>query len=214
MNNLLINLGMVIRKFSDINLNDALSKGQIESKMWLINELAKITSDPGLIFLLGGWYGILATMMFESKEFENLKIRSFDIDPRCADIADTMNRNPWVIDGWQFKASTADIYKLNYKETIYTTQRSDGIEVELIDKADIVINTSCEHLDDFDKWFNLIPDNMLVVLQSNNYHEGKDHTNCVDSLEVFKKQAPLTEILYEGKLDLDFYKRFMLIGKK
>lgn len=34
---------------------------------------------------------------------------------------------------------------------------------------DIVINTSCEHIPDVDKWLSLVPAGTMVVLQSNNF---------------------------------------------
>ena len=35
--------------------------------------------------------------------------------------------------------------------------------------GDLVINTSCEHLPDFDRWWKRIPAGQQVVLQSNDY---------------------------------------------
>ncbi len=211
----ILHLRKVIEKYQDIDLTDALSTGQINSKKWLISELEKLyVGNMGTIFVLGGWYGTLSAMLFESElsgEFE--KIRSFDIDPSCEDIADTMNRK-WVKLEWKFKASTADMYRLDYSGASYKVTRSDDSICDMFDKPDTVINTCCEHLEHFDIWFDLILDNTLVILQSNNHYEGMDHVNCVDSLEDFKKQAPLSNILYEGELDLGFYSRYMLIGKK
>ena len=60
--------------------NDCFSRGQIESKLWLVKELTKLNLDLGTVFLCAGWYATLATMLFESKVKVD-KIRSFDIDP-------------------------------------------------------------------------------------------------------------------------------------
>ena len=49
---------------------DCISRGQVQSKTWLIEELQKINPkiyDLGTVFLCAGWYGTLATMLFESK---------------------------------------------------------------------------------------------------------------------------------------------------
>jgi len=151
---LLWNIGTTLRKFPDIDLTDALSKGQLESKEWLINQLAWEANEGylpgnGIVFIVGGWYGTLALMMLESKKFHDIKIRSFDIDPECADIADTMNRDPWVLNGWQFKATTQDMNQINYDQHTYTTLRADGTSVELCETPDVIINTSCEHLLNF-----------------------------------------------------------------
>ena len=57
---------------------DCFSRGQLKSKIWLIEELKKLSLDLGVIFLCAGWYGTLATLLFES-ELCVEKIISFDI---------------------------------------------------------------------------------------------------------------------------------------
>ena len=57
--------------------------GQLKSKVWLCEELAKVThATTNKIVIFGGWYGILATMLFNSK-LGVRNIRSIDIDPTC-----------------------------------------------------------------------------------------------------------------------------------
>jgi hypothetical protein len=79
--------------------------------------------------------------------------------------------------------------------------------------ADIVINTSCEHItqDDYDLWLSGMPHNSLLVLQSNNY-DIPEHVRTAKDLEHFKEQCHLEKILYAGELTLPLYKRFMVIG--
>ena len=60
-----------------------------------------------------------------------------------------------------------------------------------------------------------IPAGKLVILQNNNFFEvRRTHVNCVNDLDDFASQAPLSEILYDGELELPKYKRFMRIGYK
>jgi len=192
--------------------DDCFSRGQIESKLWLIKELKKCNIDLGIVFLCGGWYATLATMLFESTINVD-KIRSFDIDPSCRSIAETFNK-PWVKDNWQFKSSTKDIMDINYEFESYEVIRADGTTCPLDDTPDTIINTSCEHIENFSKWYDLIPDGKLVILQSNNFFEVEEHVNCVGSIEEFAVKAPMDNILYSGELELPKYKRFMLIGYK
>lgn len=205
------NFGQLLNKYPDIDLKDMFSKGQMQSKRWLVNELIKINKPLGTIFLCGGWYGSLATFLFESS-LNITKIRSFDIDESCAPIADTFNRS-WVIEGWKFKATTMDILNILYP-FIYKTKRYDNSEVELTDYPDTIINTSCEHIGNFQEWYEKIPNNTLIVLQSNNFFKIAEHVNCVSSIEQFEDMAPMSNILYKGALELDKYTRFMLIGYK
>tara|TARA_B100000945_G_scaffold247418_1_gene203854 strand:+ start:810 stop:1478 length:669 start_codon:yes stop_codon:yes gene_type:complete len=195
-------------KLHHAKLKDALSEGQLNSKLWLLDKIKGI--DLGTVFICAGWYGVLATMMFEDENVYVDKIRSFDIDDSCWKVAEDFNR-PWTKDEWRFKASTLDILKMNFP-TEHKTYRANGTSLILHEMPNTIINTSCEHIENFTNWFNLIPAGKLVALQSNNYFEIEDHVNCVNSLDEFKQQAPLSNIIYEGELELEKYTRYMLIG--
>lgn len=188
---------------------DAFSLGQLKSKLWLIENLP---DKLGTVFICAGWYGTLASLMFEQARSKFDKIRSFDIDDTCAAVADTMNRS-WVMDGWQFKASTFDIMDMTYP-TKYTTYRANGTSLDLVEMPDTIINTSCEHITDFTKWYNSIPKGTMVILQSNNFFDLTEHVNCAVDKEDFDKMTPMAETLYLGDLSLEKYTRFMKIGIK
>jgi len=190
-------------------LVNAYSIGQIKSKLWLIDHLP---DNLGMVFICAGWYGTLASFMFDKARHKFDKIRSFDIDPSCYSVADTMNK-PWVIDGWQFKASTLDIHSMKYP-TEYSTYRSNGTSLSLSESPDTIINTSCEHIENFDTWYFKIPNGKIVVLQSNNFFEVEEHINCSNSLEEFANQTPMEHVHYSGELFFDKYTRYMRIGIK
>lgn len=195
--------------YSEKPFRDALSLGQLKSKLWLIDNLP---DNLGTVFICAGWYGSLAALMFERARDKFAKIRSFDIDNDCAQIADNMNR-PWVMDGWQFKASTLNILEMSYPTT-YVTYRVNGTSLELTEMPDTIINTSCEHLADFVVWYSKIPNNTLIILQANDYHEIDEHVNTYNTLAEFSANAPMATVLYEGELELPKYNRFMKIGYK
>jgi hypothetical protein len=205
-----------MRKYKDDDSfnADCFSRGQLESKLWLLTELGKLNVGLGTVFLCAGWYATLATMLFES-DIKIDKVRSFDIDESCVDIAETFNK-PWFVDKWRFKSITQDIMDINYNEHVwqYWSNANNRMSYPITDSPDTIINTSCEHIENFQEWYDLIPDGKLVVLQSNNYYEIEEHVNCVRSIEEFAVKAPMDNILYSGELDLPKYKRFMLIGFK
>jgi len=202
----------------DVNWKDMYSMGQLESKFWVVEELEALRVNLGTIFLCGGWYASLANMIFMSNLRVD-KIRSFDIDPSCADIAETLNRE-YVLKDWKFKAATEDIHNINYTGHTYNTIKSsspyayDDTLVELHDEPNTIINTSCEHIEDFDTWYCNIPAGKLVILQSNNYFELEEHISCVKDIEEFRNQCPMGNLLYGGTIELQKYNRFMLIGRK
>jgi len=192
---------------------DVMSRGQIKSKKWLVDELSKLNIPLGTIFLCAGWYASIVPLMQEAKlDFE--KIRSFDIDPDVWKIAEIFNTE-LVSNAWKFKASTQNIMDINYNEHTYDTFKPGG-EVTKVNReiANTIVNTSCEHITNFSKWYDLIPNGKLVVLQSNNYFEIDEHVNCSDSLKHFSASAPMKKVLYEGELDLGKYTRYMKIGRK
>jgi hypothetical protein len=79
---------------------------------------------------------------------------------------------------------------------------------------DLIINTSCEHLEKIGKWFGKIPAGTLLTLQSNNYFGIDGHVNCVETLAQFKRQVPIEDVMFEGEIELKKYTRFMLIGRR
>ncbi len=170
---------------------DAFWSGQLKSKEWLIENLRPHIKKFVTVDIHGGWVGVLASMLFQS-DIPVLNIRSVDIDSNCEPIAINMNKLEEMVG--KFRAITADMCSL----------RSD---------ADIVINTSCEHItqEQYDIWLSGMPYNTLLVLQSNNYNIP-EHVRTAADLDQFKTQCGLSRILWAGELQLPLYKRLMVIG--
>ena len=171
---------------------DAFWSGQLKSKEWLIKNLRPHIKKFVTVDIHGGWVGVLASMLFQS-DVPVLNIRSIDIDPSCEPIASNMNKLEEMVG--KFRAVTADMCAI----------RSD---------ADVVINTSCEHItqDQYDLWLSGIAHNTLLVLQSNNYNIP-EHVRIASSLEEFKTQCGDINILWAGELELPLYTRFMVIAR-
>jgi hypothetical protein len=171
---------------------DAFWSGQLKSKEWLITNLRKHVNKVVTVDIFGGWVGTLASMLFQSN-IVCQSIRSIDIDPSCEPIAINMNKMEEMVG--KFRAVTSDM----------CTIRSD---------ADVVINTSCEHItqDQYDFWLSGMPHNSLIVLQSNNY-DIPEHIRIASSLDEFKAQSGLN-VLWAGELELPLYTRYMIIGKQ
>jgi hypothetical protein len=80
--------------------------------------------------------------------------------------------------------------------------------------GDIIINTSCEHItqEQYNTWLERTPINSLLVLQSNNY-KIDEHIRIANSVDEFVEQSKI-QVLWKGELQLQLYKRFMIIGKR
>lgn len=204
-----------LRNASD-NMNadftDALSWGQLKSKRWLVDELAKCNAELRTVFIMGGWYGTLASMLFNSDMIIHY-IRSFDIDDSCQAIADKVN-NREVQNNWRFKAVTDDMHSVNLDAHTWScwSAKNNRNSFPITDRPDTIINTSCEHIDNFANWYNTIPKGKLVVLQTNDYDSLPEHINCVKDTKDFAEQTPLSKVLYEGRMPLNKYTRYMRIG--
>ena len=171
--------------------------GQLKSKIWLCETLANVEHTvSNRIVIFGGWYGVLATMIFNS-DVGAKHITSVDIDPTCKDIALKMNKKYEI--NKEFDAVTEDM--CNYEYT---------------DDPQIVINTSCEHITQkqYDAWLEKVPGDTWIVVQSNNFSSHREHINCSDSLKDFKWKSKISKEFYSGTLELPKYDRYMIIGRK
>jgi hypothetical protein len=170
---------------------DAFWRGQINSKLWLIENLRGFVKEPVDIDIHGGWVGVLASMIFQSDLPVN-KITSIDIDASCEPVAVMMNK-PEEMQG-RFTAITADMCDID-------------------STAAVIINTSCEHITQaqYEQWKNRIPKGTLVVLQSNNYNID-EHVRTATSLEHFVDQS-VVDPLFTAELELPLYTRYMIITR-
>jgi hypothetical protein len=175
---------------------DAFWSGQIKSKEWLIDNLKYVirpNMEPLTIEIHGGWVGTLASMLFQSSL--NIKcIRSVDSDPSVQHIAEEMNRLEVIQN--RFEAVTADMCSLQKYQ------------------ADIVINTSCEHItqEQYNQWLNNTPKDAIIITQGNNY-EIDEHIRLSNDIDDFEVQCCLHK-QFSGTLILPLYHRYMIIGNK
>jgi hypothetical protein len=122
------------------DLGGAFNKNQIASKMWLADALlGAVGPHLGEVTILGGWFGVLAAVLLHDPRFAIGRVVSIDIDPRCAAIAESVNATH--VRAGRFAARTADMLELDY-EAAAASGAGGG-------KADLLINTSCEHLAEF-----------------------------------------------------------------
>ncbi len=208
------------------DMNDFLSRGQVKSKLWLVSELAKVVDGPiGNVVFYGGWYNFIAHMLFS--QFDVSKIWSLDLDQNV--IEPSKRLYPNEVKEERFTPITTDVNKIRWNDKNMLTYSAD-LEAKhkeagkllpqdiydnsFIDrgKVHLVINTSCEHMDN--TWYENLPVGTFVLLHQNDYFSNEQHVNCCKDIEDVKKKYPMQSILYEGELDTHLYNRFMLIGVK
>jgi hypothetical protein len=150
-------------------------------------------------------------MMYD-QQIEVLKVRSFDVDAKANLASERINQIE-VQQNWAYKSSTQDITEMQYPAT-YNVLRKDGSVCELCEMPEVIINTSCEHIEDINSWWKQIPNGTKVILQSNNGFHIPEHVACFNTLQDFANAMQLSRIDYQGEKDLPEFKRFMLIGVK
>lgn len=194
------------------NVNDHFSRGQVLSKLWMVDQLKVLFGkELGTVVHYGGWYATIAQLLFEHFQIKNYY--NIEIDSICIEISEHFNRVQHI-NNWQFKASQQDCDKIQYKNGAFDTwvQNRHQESICLNVKPNLIINTSCEHMTD--SWFHNLPDGMLVCLQTNDYFDNPQHSNCVHGVDEAKQKYPMSTLYYEGEIDTELYNRFMLIGKK
>jgi hypothetical protein len=172
---------------------DAFWSGQLKSKEWLIKNLRNNINKFVSIDIHGGWVGVLASMLFQS-DIPIRDICSVDIDPSCESIASMMNKKEEMVG--KFRAVTADMCSIH-------------------SNADIIINTSCEHITQhqYDQWLSNQSDTALFVIQSNNYFELEEHIRCSIDLDDFVRMSSIKPY-WRGEFKTLNYTRYMIIGRK
>lgn len=198
----LSNLGGAMKNYPDENWGDALSKGQLASKEWLIKKMLYHYDfeDDLPIIIIGSWLGILPLLMWYDRQFfhwsEKKPIWGADLSEDSVNASALVNKRnnflPFIMDVLE-----DDLF---YTEPAY------------------YINTSCEHFTavDFRKWLMLLPKGSKVALQSNNFFDSPDHVNCQYGLSQFEFECNLlSKIDYIDCLKIEDvpYTRFMILGE-
>tara|TARA_Y100000389_G_scaffold52751_2_gene48584 strand:- start:2765 stop:4369 length:1605 start_codon:yes stop_codon:yes gene_type:complete len=182
--------GMLMGAFKEapeVNIVDAHSNYQVESKTWLIDNLVKLNRRFEDAVFIGGWLGI-STFWTHKRNIVH-HITNIDMDPEAIKFSN----------------------KLNQFNNTYSGLVENAYDYDY-DKHDLVINTSAEHMTE--EWFNKIKPGTVVAIQTNDFHEIDEHINTVNDLTELQEKYIMSEILFVGTKDCDRYNRFMLIGIK
>lgn len=196
-------------------LVDSFTTSQVQTKLWMINELINIGHKPKNCVLLGGWFGHIATnLLIDGMDAEFVMNYEIDEDVKWASFK--FNRH--YKDNNKFKCQRKNVM-------IEKTGGSKGFKLnDKIINFDTIINTSCEHMFPMRQYKKRNQEGLetqagfvkdpLFVLQSTSDDRFEDHINIVNSSEELIEQAELKEVLFQGKKVLDNgLERFMVIGK-
>ena len=174
------------------DLLDSFSPNQFKSKERIIKHIRDqlILRTDSEIVILGGWYGSILIPAF--KEVKRITI--IDLNDDVIRIAKNRLFNHYK----NVDFITGDVFNERYKGRIQN--------------ADLIINTSCEHMPSMKK-LNLETKSYFAYT-SNNMYDIEGHINCVSSIEEFKYQLPdNAKVMIEDRIVDERGTRFLLIGK-
>jgi len=198
------------------SLQDAFSRSQIKSKIWLIQELAHIQAHYKQVAVLAGWFGQIKSIYDQQLTYG--KMRVVELDRSACETSDYVF-NLSNLENHKVKAVCANINELTLHKNGYEWRVEnfrDGTAYSEKFLPDLIINTSAEHMTE--EWyhqlrFKQLASDPIVAIQSNNLFDIAEHVNCVHSVDHMIKKFPMREVLFAGELQLKGYKRVMLIGK-
>jgi hypothetical protein len=176
------------------DLLDSYSPNQFKSKEILINHIKNlnILNSNSEITILGGWYGSILIPSFKSIK----RITLIDIDKNIISIAKNRLFNHYK----NVDFITSDVFHKNRYGRIMN--------------ANLIINTSCEHMKPMKELEPLKNSKSYFAFQSNNMFDIPTHINCVNTIDEFKEQLPNNaKIMIEDYITDDRGTRFLLIGQ-
>ncbi len=181
---------------------DAFSDGQMASKIWLSETIHKHWGKhiwPKLI-VFGSWYGLLPFVLKLRNECYFEKLILCDIDAESIEISRKV-LNHWVCKGLSIETHCVDCNKHNID----------------IKPNDLVINTSYEHIESLNWWYNL-PKDVAFALQTTDMNHPTHVRKVVSMLDWKSQLESFSQSIFEGELffsypDKKFY-RWMILGRK
>lgn len=176
------------------DLLDSFSPNQFASKEKLIssvNNLNILDADSEVV-ILGGWYGSILIPAFKQVK----RITLIDIDVNVISIAKNRLFNHYT----NVDFITSDVFNKDRHGRIMS--------------ADVIINTSCEHMKSMKHLEALAHSEAYFAFTSNNMHDIEGHTNTVNNLEEFIQQLPSNaKVLHQDEIEDSRGTRYLLTGK-
>jgi hypothetical protein len=185
--------------YRSLDIMHSVSDGQFASKEWLVKNLEPFINHGELhnVAVLGSWYGLVG-MILRHHISKEVSIVNIDSEALTAEIGLSFVKNNPI-----------------YKNNFYKIDDAVNHIMEAQPNAyQIIINTSCEHMEPDDIQFILKSKGgkSMICFQSNNYDSVQSHINTSKSLDDFVNSLNLIDVYYAGTLEANDYERYMVIG--
>ena len=182
-----------LQESSGYSLQGSFTPDLVFSKLWLINQLAKIVDRVDVMYVLGSWYGNLSLLLRRFPLVTVDKIINIDTNQQ------------FLRTGQQI------LNQLKYGNIEHMAKNANDIDYRQLTDRSAVVNTSLTDMSGTE-WFENIPPGTLVVLQARDQDPG----NQFDSVQDIQAKFALDQVLYQGTMTMrdpqTQYHRFMIIG--
>jgi hypothetical protein len=157
----------------------------MQGKAWLLDNIKNVDRNTRVL-VVGSWLGFTSYCLYkEGFTF----ITETDIDSRLEKMARHVNMS-----NDKFKHLNDDVNTLD------------------LSNYGLIINTSCEHIED-NRWFDNVKSGTLLALQSTNF-KCPDHVNTVNNLEEMQRKYPLKYSYVDDLVFNPMFSRYMVVGEK
>lgn len=175
----------ILNSTSLIEIRDAFRINQMQGKAWLLDNIKNVNRNTKVL-VVGSWLGFSSYCLYK----EGFKfITETDIDSRLEKMARQVN-----LPNDAFNHLNEDVNKLD------------------LSSYGLIINTSCEHIED-NRWFDNVKSGTILALQSTNFR-CPDHVNTVNNLEEMKRKYPLKYSYADDLVFNSMFSRYMVVGEK
>jgi len=203
----------LIYSYPNVDISSFVNKNHAIIYSWAIDNMVKVFGEKylGTMYILGGGIGLMGAMVLDTKlRIEN--IRNLDINGTCKFLADEMMKKE-VLDNWKFKASTQDMFAVDYAENQLEIALPNGtISKAFKEIPGVLVNTNVSLLQNQDDWYDMIPDQRKIVLIG---EAGDiDLHRPFSSSQAFNNAFPMTFEQYTGVTTIGKKQYFMKIGLK
>jgi len=191
-----------------MNPYESFSHGLVLSKLWLCEQLEYALDQENIknpsVNILASWDSLLAFMLLTRRPRYYKEINAYDIDGEAIESANK------ICDHWRFE----------YPRVYNHTKDINTLDFSNTDNESIFINCSVDQLDNT-TWYNVIPDNSLICIQSTDLpitHTQWEITQSYSSLKEFTDVYPVKRLIYYDSVSIEYshlsFNRHMLIGIK
>jgi hypothetical protein len=198
---------MKITNLDKFDAHESFYHGLIKSKLWLSEELETAIHSSCLsqsaLHILGCWDNLLAFILLTRKPELYNTVHGYDIDPKAIETA---NR---VCDMWKYESPKVYNHVQDVNDYDYSIHTNS-----------IFINCSIDQMDS-NKWYDTVPDNSLVCIQTTNMTDPKFPwfiKQTTTSLDELINKFNLSKLLYSGEKRMPYkesgFNRYMIIGYK